>query len=160
MKTANPNISGSGNSGKNDYYDLKRRCNKIRTEDREKSITAEIIGSLIYDIVCQIELLEKKRNYKIYSVCFITLVLSVIAVTSAIFRAEFISIEGANLIGWIVGIITILVTVLIGFQIYKSIEIKDIINETINNTKEKIIKEVDSEFKNHNNEFHSKKTIF
>jgi len=144
----------TNNQTKNDYYDLKRLSCRIKTEVRPKANTAERIGSLFYEIVCQMEKLENKRSYRIYFVCFLSLILSIIAIISAIFRAEFISVEGANLIGWIIGIIAVLVTVLIGFQIYKSIEIKDIINETINSTKEKIMKEIESELKNHINEFH------
>ena len=137
------------------YHDLERRCNRISRETRKRAIKAEMVGTLLSDIVKQIGLVEKKKNYKSYCICFISLILSVIAIFLS-FRIGSISVEGYNLMGWLIGIITILVTILIGFQIYKSIELKDIINETINSTREKIIKEVYDEFKNHENEFHNK----
>lgn len=77
------------------------------------------------------------KENKIRNFTIVSLLLSAISISISVFRAEQIQLDGANLLGWLVGILAILVTVLIGWQIFASIEINKKLDE-IRHAKEEI----------------------
>lgn len=66
---------------------------------------------------------------KIHFLIWISIALSIIAIIMAFLSIDKIEIEGANLLGWLVGILAILVTTLITWQIYTLIDIRKIRDE-------------------------------
>ncbi|WP_407477936.1 hypothetical protein [Elizabethkingia anophelis] len=57
----------------------------------------------------------------------------------SIFKSDDIQVDGANILGIIVGILAFLVTLLIGFQIYKSIEVEEAIEKKMSSIENRMI---------------------
>ena len=56
----------------------------------------------------------------------------------SIFKSDDIAVDGANLLGVMVGVLAFLVTLLIGFQIYKAIEVEDTIDNKMSSIESRI----------------------
>ena len=120
------------------FENLKRRSEQISNETRPGMNTAKRIGSLFYDIVCEIEGVYKKTKKRNFIISYMAAIASVAALILSFMKSDDISVEGANLLGWIVGVLAILVTVLIGFQIYKAIEIEGVIDNKMNSLEKRM----------------------
>jgi hypothetical protein len=108
---------------------LKRRAQEVANETRNGANTSERIGKLFYDIVSEIDKVYKKTKQKNFILSYLAIIFSIIAFTLSFIKSDDISVNGANLLGLIVGVLAVLVTVLIGFQIYKAIEVKNVIDK-------------------------------
>jgi uncharacterized protein YacL len=108
---------------------LKRRSQEIASETRKGANTSERIGNLFYEIVSEIESVYKKTKQRNFILSYLAVVLSVVALILSFLKSDDITVDGANLLGWIIGILAVLVTVLIGFQIYRAIEIENVIEK-------------------------------
>lgn len=111
---------------------LKRKSQEIANETRKGANTAKRIGDHFYDIVCEIENIYKKTKQRNFILSFLAIVFSITALILSFIKSDDITVEGANLLGWIIGVIAVLVTILIGFQIYKAIEIESVIDKKMN----------------------------
>ena len=72
-------------------------------------------------------------------------IVAVIAIALSIYNSciniKPIYVDGLNMLGWIVGILAILVTILIGWQIYKTIDIDRSVERKLNEAKRELKKE-------------------
>lgn len=123
--------------------ELKRRSDQIRNETRPGRNTALRIGSLFYDIVSEVEVIYSNLRRKTFVLNYIAIVISLVSIGFSVFKAEKISVMGADLLGWLVGILAILTTVLIGFQIYKAIEIDRIIDKKTAEIEKRVMTNLD-----------------
>lgn len=114
------------------FGDLKRRSQQVADETRTRKNTAKRIGNIFFDIVCEIENVYKKIRRRNFILSYMAVAISIISLIISFIKADDISVDGANLLGWIVGVLAILVTILIGFQIYKAIEVEDVIDNKMN----------------------------
>jgi hypothetical protein len=108
---------------------LKRRSQEIADETRKGANTAERVGKLFYDIVSEIERVYKKTKQRNFILSYFAVVLSAISLILSFVKSDDITVDGANLLGCIIGVLAVLVTILIGYQIYKTIEIENIIDK-------------------------------
>ena len=120
------------------FENLKRRAEQISDETRKASITPKRVGGIFYDIVCEIENIYKRVKKRNFILSYMAIIISTISLILSFIKADDVSVEGANLLGWIVAVLAILVTVLIGFQIYKTIEIEDIIDKKMNSLEKRM----------------------
>ena len=111
--------------------ELKIRANQVRYETGREKNTAERIGSLFFDIISEMGCIYTSTNKRVFYVCYLSVILSITSILIHFFEIETISVAGADLLGWLVGILAILVTILIGFQIYKSIDLEKQIDKKI-----------------------------
>ncbi|WP_304344335.1 hypothetical protein [Chryseobacterium koreense] len=111
---------------------LKRRSQNVADETRKGKNTAERIGGLFFDVVSEIDNVYRKINRRMFILCFISITISIISLILSIFKSDDITIDGANLLGVMVGILSFLVTLILGYQIYKTIEIEDLIEKKMN----------------------------
>lgn len=84
-----------------------------------------------YDITTELESLYKKFEKRTFIISFISITISITSLILSIFKSDDIQVDGANILGIIVGILAFLVTLLIGFQIYKSIEVEEAIEKNV-----------------------------
>ncbi|NHE58488.1 hypothetical protein [Cyclobacterium plantarum] len=117
---------------------LKGRSRQIQEEKRPKSISAERLGVLLFDIIIEIETIFKKVNRRTFILSFCSVLISITSLIFSIFKSDDITVNGANLLGVMVGVLTFLVTLLIGFQIYKAIEIEDTIDKKLSSIEGRI----------------------
>ncbi len=110
---------------------LKRRSQEVADESRKGANTAKKIGNLFYEIVCEIESIYKETKKKNFILSYFAAVISVVALILSFLKSDDITVDGANLLGCIVGILSLLVTILIGFQIYRAIEIENKIDKKL-----------------------------
>ncbi|MBP7219569.1 MAG: hypothetical protein KA995_04000 [Paludibacteraceae bacterium] len=108
---------------------LKRRSQEIADETRKGANTAKRIGVLFYDIVSEIESIYKKSKQRNFILSYLAVVISVFALILSFLKSDDINVDGANLLGWIIAVLAVLVTLLIGFQIYRAIEIENVIEK-------------------------------
>jgi hypothetical protein len=120
--------------------DLKLRSQQIADETRPRQNTAERIGEMFFDIVVLIESVSKKINKRNFIFSFLSIVISTISLILSIFKSDDITVNGANLLGVMVGVLSFLVTLLIGFQIYKAIEVEDTIDTKMSSIEGRIYK--------------------
>lgn len=120
------------------FGNLKRRAEQISDETRPGMNTAKRIGGVFYDIVCEIENVYTKIKRRNFILSYMAVFISIISLILSFIKSDDISVDGANLLGLIVGVLAILVTVLIGFQIYKAIEIEDVIDKKMNSIEKRM----------------------
>ena len=76
-------------------------------------------------------------------------IVAVIAIALSVYNScvniKPIYVDGLNMLGWIVGILAILVTILIGWQIYKTIDIDRSVERKLNEAKKGLKKEIEKE---------------
>jgi hypothetical protein len=117
---------------------LKRRSQQVADETRTGQNTSKRIGRMFYDIVCEIENTYRKMNRRIFIVSFLSITVSITSLIFSIFKSDDITVDGANLLGVMVGILSFIVTLLLGYQIYKTIEIEDVIDKNMNSIEERM----------------------
>jgi len=117
---------------------LKRRSRQVAEETRPKQNTAKRIGNIFYDTVCEIENLYRKINRRHFILSFVSTLMSLFSLILSIFKSDNINVNGANMLGVMVGVLAFLVTLLIGFQIYKAIEVEDTIDKKMSSIETKI----------------------
>jgi hypothetical protein len=108
---------------------LKRRSQMVAEESRPKMNTAKRIGELFYDLTSEIEHVYKKIKRRNLILCYLSISISIVSLILSIFKSDDITVNAANMLGVIVGLLAFLVTLLIGFQIYKAIEVEDTIDK-------------------------------
>lgn len=111
---------------------LKRRSQQIAEETRQGKNTAERIGTMFYDTAVEIGEVYKKINKRTFIMTFVSIVTSIASLVLSIFKSDDITIDGANLLGVMVGVLSFIVTLILGYQIYKTIEIEEIIDRRMN----------------------------
>ena len=121
---------------------LKRRSQIVKDEIGKGKNTTERIGGLFYDIVSEIENVYKKTNRNIFILCFISLIISIFSLVLSVFKSDDITVDGANLLGVMVGVLSFLVTLILGYQIYKTIEIEDVIERKINSVEKRMYESI------------------
>lgn len=84
---------------------LKRRSQIVRDEKGKGKNTSERIGGIFYDIVTEIEHIYKKTNRKIFIFCFVSVIISIFSFIFSIFKSDDISVNGADLLGVMVGVL-------------------------------------------------------
>ncbi|AKP51541.1 hypothetical protein [Cyclobacterium amurskyense] len=117
---------------------LKGRAQQLKEERRPKSISSERLGSLLLDTINEIEIVYKKVNRRTFIFSFSSIIISFFSLIFSILKSDDITVNGANLLGVMVGVLTFLVTLLIGFQIYKAIEVEDAIDKKISSVENRI----------------------
>lgn len=117
---------------------LKRRSQQVAEETRPGKNTSTRIGEIFYDIVCEIENVYRKINRRNFILSFVSIAISTISLILSIFKSDDIAVDGANLLGVMVGVLAFLVTLLIGFQIYKAIEVEDTIDNKMSSIESRI----------------------
>ncbi|MBP6576980.1 MAG: hypothetical protein KA796_12425 [Chryseobacterium sp.] len=121
---------------------LKRRSQIVKDEIGKGKNTTERIGGLFYDIVSEIENVYKKTNRNIFILCFISVIISIFSLVLSVFKSDDITVDGANLLGVMVGVLSFLVTLILGYQIYKTIEIEDVIERKINSVEKRMYESI------------------
>jgi hypothetical protein len=111
---------------------LKRRSQQIAEETRQGKNTAERIGTMFYDTAVEIGDVYKKINKRTFIMTFVSIVTSIASLVLSIFKSDDITVDGANLLGVMVGVLSFIVTLVLGYQIYKTIEIEEIIDRRMN----------------------------
>ena len=121
---------------------LKRRSQIVKDEIGKGKNTTERIGGLFYDIVSEIENVYKKTNRNIFILCFISVIISIFSLVLSVFKSDDITVDGANLLGVMVGVLSFLVTLILGYQIYKTIEIEDVNERKINSVEKRMYESI------------------
>ena len=121
---------------------LKRRSQIVKDEIGKGKNTTERIGGLFYDIVSEIENVYKKTNRNIFILCFISVIISIFSLVLSVFKSDDITVDGATLLGVMVGVLSFLVTLIFGYQIYKTIEIEDVIERKINSVEKRMYESI------------------
>ena len=121
---------------------LKRRSQIVKDEIGKGKNTTERIGGLFYDIVSEIENVYKKTNRNIFILCFISVIISIFSLVLSVFKSDDITVDGANLLGVMVGVLSFLVTLILGYQIYKTIEIEDVIERKITSVEKRMYESI------------------
>jgi hypothetical protein len=117
---------------------LKLRSQQVSEETRPKANTSKRIGDIFYDIVSEIENVYKKINRRNFILCFVSVIISITSLILSIFKSDDITVDAANMLGVIVGVLAFLVTLLLGFQIYKAIEVEDTIDKKMSSIESRI----------------------
>ena len=117
---------------------LKRRSQQVTEESRPHMNSAKRIGEIFYDVVCEMENVYKKINRRNFILCFLSIAISIVSLILSIFKSDDITVDAANMLGVIVGVLAFLVTLLIGFQIYKAIEVEDAIDKKMSSIEARI----------------------
>lgn len=117
---------------------LKRRSRNIITETRERSLTARIIGNMFLDLSTEVEKVYRVLKRRTFILNYVSILISIIALLLSIFKSDDITVDGANLMGVLVGVTSFLVTLLLGFQIYKAIEVEDSIDAKMDAIEERL----------------------
>ncbi len=107
-------------------------------ESRRGANTSERIGTIFYDIVCEIDNVYRKINRRTFILCFVSIVISISSLILSIFKSDDITVDGANMLGVMVGVLSFIVTLILGYQIYKTIEIEDVIEKKMNSIEERM----------------------
>lgn len=123
--------------------ELKKRANQVRYETGAGKNTSDRIGSLFYDIIVVSGGVYSSMKKRVFFVCYSAIIISLVSIIVSLLNVGKISTDGANLLGWIVGILAILVTILIGFQIYKTIELENKIDRYMADIEMKFSKELE-----------------
>ena len=74
--------------------------------------------------------------------CFISVIISIFSLVLSVFKSDDITVDGANLLGVMVGVLSFLVTLILGYQIYKTIEIEDVIERKINSVEKRMYESI------------------
>jgi hypothetical protein len=117
---------------------LKRRSQQISEESRPKSITSKRMGDMFYDVVTEIENVYKKINRRNFILSFVSVAISITSLILSICKSDDITVDASNMLGVIVGVLAFLVTLLLGFQIYKAIEVEDAIDKKMSSIESRI----------------------
>lgn len=118
---------------------LKNRSRQISTETRKGANTSERIGGLFFDFASEIANIHSVFQKRTFIISFIAITISISALILAIFKSDDISVNGANMLGVMVGVLALLVTLLIGFQIYKAIEVEETIDKKMSAIENRMI---------------------
>lgn len=108
---------------------LKTRSRQISTETRKGANTSDRIGNLFFDFADEIGNTRRLFQKRSFIISFISITISLFALILSFCKSDDITVNGANMLGVTVGVLAFLVTLLIGFQIYKAIEVEETIEK-------------------------------